>query len=89
MFISSVSFLTANFDVKRSFNELKLIFLSKEVYLISYMIYYMIINANNQNNSYIVQEKRFNTSILFKTAYYNVYSTFNMFKVGLLTKDVY
>ena len=72
MFISSVSFLTANFDVKRSFNKLKLILLSKEVYLINYMIYYMIINANNQNNSHIDTKKVFNTSIYFKTAYYNV-----------------
>ena len=31
----------------------------------------------------------FNTSVLFETAFYDVYSTFNMFKVGLLTKEVY
>ena len=34
-------------------------------------------------------KKAFNTIILFKTDFYNVYSTLNMFKVGLLTKDVY
>ena len=49
----------------------------------------MISNANNQNNLYIVQNKGFSTSILFKTAYSNVISTFNIFKFGLLTKDVY
>ena len=38
----------------------------------------------------IVYDKNgLNTSILFKIAYYNVYSTFNMFKVRLLTKEVY
>ena len=37
----------------------------------------------------VYEEKGFNTSIFFKTAYYNVNSTFNMFKFGLLTKDVY
>ena len=34
-------------------------------------------------------KKGFNTSVLFETAFYDVYSTFNMFKVGLLTKEVY
>ena len=37
----------------------------------------------------IYDKKQFNKNIFFKTAYYNVDSTFNMFKVGLLTKDVY
>ena len=32
-------------------------------------------------------KKGFNTSILFKTANYNVYNIFNTFKVRLLTKD--
>ena len=36
----------------------------------------------------LYKKKGFNTSILFKTAYYNVYSTFNMFQVRLITKDV-
>ena len=58
MFTASILFQTANFDVKRSFNTLKLIFLSEEVYLISFMIYYKNINANTQNNINIVREKR-------------------------------
>ena len=29
------------------------------------------------------------TSTLFKTAYYNVFSTFDMFKVSILTNDVF
>ena len=39
---------------------------------------------------YILYKKKgFSTSILLKTAYSNVISTFNMFKFGLLTKDVF
>ena len=34
-------------------------------------------------------KKGFKTSILFKTAFYHVYSTFNMIKVRILVKDVY
>ena len=34
-------------------------------------------------------KKRFDTSILFKTAYYNAYCTFSMFKVRLLTNNVF
>ena len=89
MFTASISSQTADFDVKRSFNTLKLILLSEEIYLISCLIYYKIINANNQYNSLVKYKKGFSTSILFKTGYYNVYSTFNMFKIRLLTKDVY
>ena len=58
MFTASISSQTSDFDVKRSFNTLKQIFLSEEVVLIICMIYYMISKANNQNNLYIVQEKR-------------------------------
>ena len=53
------------------------------------MIYFKSINTSNQNNQIVYDKKGFNTSYLFKTAYYNVYSTFNVFKVSLLTKDVY
>ena len=58
MFTASILFQTADFDVKRSFNTLKLIFLSEEVYLISCMTNYKNINANTQNNSNSVREKR-------------------------------
>ena len=58
MFTASILSQTADFDVKRSFNSLKLIFLSEEVYLISCMTYYKNINANTQNNSNSVREKR-------------------------------
>ena len=51
MFIASILFKTADFDVKRSFNTLKLVFLTKEVHIISYMIYYKNNNTNNQNIS--------------------------------------
>ena len=53
------------------------------------MISFKNINTSNQNNQIVYDKKGFNTSYLFKTAYYNVYSTFNVFKVRLLTKDVY
>ena len=72
MFTASISSQTSDFVVKRSFNTLKLIFLSEEVYLFSYMIYYMIINANNQNNSIAYDKKNFNKCVSFKTAYYNI-----------------
>ena len=52
------------------------------------MIYYKNINTNNQNNLNNVHSKRFNTSVLFETAFYDDYSTFNMFKIGLLTKEI-
>ena len=53
------------------------------------MIIYENINTKNHNNSIVYDKKGFNTSILLKTAYYNVYCTFNMFIVLLITKDVY
>ena len=56
MFTASILSQTADFDVKRSFNILKLIFLSEKVYLNSCMTYYKNINANTQNNSYNVRE---------------------------------
>ena len=36
MFIASISFLTADFDVERSFNTLKLIFSNEQIYLITF-----------------------------------------------------
>ena len=39
MFILSISYKTADFEVKSSFNTLKLIFLPENVYLTSCMIY--------------------------------------------------
>ena len=50
MFILSISYKTADFEVKSSFNTLKLIFYPENVYLISCMIYFKNINTNNQNN---------------------------------------
>ena len=58
MFTASILFQKIDLDVKKSFNTLKLIFLSEEVYLISCMIYYKNINVNTQNNSNSVREKR-------------------------------
>ena len=43
MFIASISSLTADFDVERSFNTLKLIFLNEQIYLITF-------SKNNLNN---------------------------------------
>ena len=55
MFSTSNSFQTADFDVKRSFNTLKLIFLTEEVFLITCTKYYKNITTKNQNNSNIVK----------------------------------
>ena len=52
-----------------SFNTLKLVFLTEEVYLINCMIYYKNINTKNHNNSNNILKNLVNTSILFKTAY--------------------
>ena len=47
------------------------------------------IYTNNQNNLNSVRLKGFTTSTLYETAFYNVYATFNMFRVRLKTKEVY
>ena len=51
MFIQSISSDDVDFDDKRSFNTLKLIILTEEVYLITCIIYDKNIITNNQNNS--------------------------------------
>ena len=53
------------------------------------MIYYKSIYTNNQNKSNSVRLKGFYTSTLYETAFYNVYATFNLFRVRLQTKEVY
>ena len=51
MFIASISSQTADFDIKRSSNTLKLIILTEDVYIISCKIYYKYINSKIHNNS--------------------------------------
>ena len=51
MFVAGILSQTADIEVKRSFNTIKLIFLTEEVHIISCMIYYKNINTKNRKNS--------------------------------------
>ena len=51
MFIASISSLTADFDVERSFNTLKLLFLNEQIYLITFTKNNLNIITKNQSNS--------------------------------------